>query len=94
MFLNIQRAIPTALYRDEEIAPSSKRNILVSETAEQLPFKILDEPSKSFQKFNATRRSLLIKFNSPSEERDPTTYLKECITALTSYLVDKCQIKI
>ena len=44
---------------------------------------------KSFPKFNTTGRSLLIKFNLPGEEQDPTTYLKECITALTDYLVDK-----
>ena len=49
----------------------------------------MDETSKSFPKFNATGRSLLIKFNSPGEEQDPTTYFKECITALTNYLVDK-----
>jgi len=30
-----------------------------------------------------------MKFNSPGKERDPTTYLKECITALTNYLVNK-----
>ena len=50
---------------------------------------ILDETFKSFPKFNTTGRSLLIKFNSLGEEQDPTTYLKECITALTNYLVDK-----
>jgi len=49
----------------------------------------LDETFKSFPKFNTTGRSLLIKFNSLGEEQDPTTYLKECITALTNYLVDK-----
>ena len=53
----------------------------------QLPFKILDETSKSFPKFKATGRSILIKFNSPGEEQEPITYLKECITALTDYLV-------
>jgi hypothetical protein len=57
--------------------------------SEQLAFRILDETSKSFPKFNATGRSLLIKFNCPGEEQDPTTCLKECITALTNYLVDK-----
>ena len=31
---------------------------------------------------------LLIKFNSPVGEQNPGTYLKECITALTNYLVD------
>jgi len=45
-------------------------------------------PQKSFPKFNATGRSLLIKFNSPGEEQEPTAYLKECIT-LTDYLVDE-----
>jgi len=49
----------------------------------------LDETSKSFPKFNATWRSLLIKFNSPGEEQEPTAYLKECITAITDYLVDE-----
>jgi len=44
---------------------------------------------KSFRKFNATGRSLLIKFNTPGEDQDRTTYLKECIPALTNYLVDK-----
>jgi len=29
-----------------------------------------------------------MKFNSPVEEQNPVTYLKECITALTNYLVD------
>jgi len=49
---------------------------------------ILDETSKSFPKFNSTGRSLLIKFNSPVEVQNPGTYPKECITALTNYLVD------
>jgi len=48
----------------------------------------LDETSKSFPKFNATGCSLLIKFHSPNEEQTPGTYLKECITALTNYIVD------
>jgi hypothetical protein len=47
----------------------------------------LDETSKSFPIFNATGRSMLIKFNTPDEEQDPVEYLKECITALTDYLV-------
>jgi len=55
----------------------------------QLPFKILDETSKSFPKFKATGRSLLITFNSPGEEQEPAVYLKEFITALTDYLVDE-----
>jgi hypothetical protein len=42
-----------------------------------------------FPKYNKTGRSLLIKFNCMGEEQDPATYLKECITALTNYLVDK-----
>jgi len=60
-----------------------------SPRAEHIPFKILDETSKSFRKFNATGRSLLIKFSSPGKDQDRTTYLKERITALTNYLVDK-----
>jgi len=61
----MQRAIPTALNRDEEeIAPSSSRSSPVSETTEQLPFNILDEAFKAFRKYNATGRTLLIKFNS------------------------------
>ena len=51
-------------------------------------FLILDETSKSFPKFNTTGRSLIIKFKLPGQEREPSTYLKECITALTNYLVD------
>jgi hypothetical protein len=71
------------------MAPSFSRNIPTSETAEQLPFRILDETFKTFPKFNTAERSLLIKFNSTGEEQDPATYLKECITTLTNYLVDK-----
>ena len=55
----------------------------------QLPFKILDETSKYYQKFKETERSLLIKFNSPGEEQEPAVNLKECITVLTNYLVDE-----
>jgi hypothetical protein len=73
--------------QDAEIAFSYGRNSPVVETAVQLPFKILDETSKSFPKFNATGRSLLTRFNSPGEEHEPTAYIKECITALTNYLV-------
>jgi hypothetical protein len=49
----------------------------------------LDETFISFPKFNTTGRSLLIKFNSTGEEQNPATYLKECITALSNYLVVK-----
>jgi hypothetical protein len=70
----------------EEIAPSSSRYIPASH---QLPFEILNETCKSFPKFIATGRSFLIKLNSLGEEQDPATYLKECITGLTNYLVDK-----
>jgi len=99
MFLNTERVIPSAqvpsVRREEpdtEIASSSVWNSTVSE--KQLPFKILNEISKSFPKFNATGRSLLIKFNSPGEEQDPTAYLKECITAITDYLVDEVGLRI
>ena len=50
---------------------------------------ILDDTCKSFPKFNTTGRSLLIKFRSPGEEREPTAYLKKCITELTNYLVEE-----
>jgi len=92
MFLNRQRAIPTAeapYVSREEIAPSSNRSSLVSEATEQLPFMVLDKTCKPFSKFDATGRSLLIKFKSPGEEQKATVYLKECITAETNYLVDK-----
>ena len=36
-------------------------------------------------------RILLNKFHSPVEEQNPGTYLKQCITALTDYLVDDVQ---
>lgn len=49
----------------------------------------MDETSKPFPKFNATGRGVLINFKSPVEEQEPTAYLKECITALTNYLVDE-----
>ena len=32
---------------------------------------------------------MLIKFKPPGEEQGPTSYLKECIVALTDYLLDK-----
>ena len=41
-------------------------NSLLDETV-QLHFTILEETSESFQKFNASKRSLLIKFNSSGE---------------------------
>ena len=87
MFLSRETALPSAQTPSvsrEEIASTSKINPL----SEQLPFMILDETSKSFPKFNATWRSLLIKFNSPVEKQNHGTYLKECITALTDYLMD------
>jgi len=94
LFLNRERAIPTAqvpsISRKE---PESEvlffdTNSPESEITERLPFFILSETTKTFSKFNATGRSLLIKFKPPGEEQEPTTYLKECITSLTNYLVD------
>jgi hypothetical protein len=61
----------------------------VSVTSGQLLFTILDESSNSFAKLNSSGRRILIKFSSPSEGGDTITYLKECITALTDYLVDQ-----
>jgi hypothetical protein len=92
MILNRARAIPTTetpSVSREDIAPSYSKTIPASETTEQLPFKILDETFKTFPKFNTSGRSLFIKFNFRGEEQDPATYLKEFITVLTNYLVDK-----
>ena len=95
IFLNRQKANPTTQvptisrkHTDPAIASSSK-NILGSGTSVQLPFRILDETTKSFPKFNETGRSLLIKFDYPGEEQEPTAYLRECITSLTNYLVSE-----
>jgi hypothetical protein len=87
LILNRPRAMNAALHRDDNVVPLSSRISTESETNNELPFRILDETSKYFPKFNTTGRSLLIKFNNPSEEQQPMTYLKECITALTEYLV-------
>jgi hypothetical protein len=96
LFLERERAMPTAeapsLSREEPysgIAYSSGRNSPVLGTTRQLPFTILEETSKIFPKFDATGRSMLIKFRAPGEEQEPLSYLKECITALSNYLVDK-----
>jgi hypothetical protein len=93
LFLLRERAIPTAPTpsvtsgSSESSIASTGGNSSVFDTTEQLPFKILDETSKSFPKFKATGRSMIIKFNNPDEEQEPVEYLKECITALTDYLV-------
>jgi hypothetical protein len=87
LILNRSRAMEAALNRDDNVAPLSSRISTESEANIQLPFRILDETSKQFPKFNTTGRSLLIKFNNPGEEQEPMTYLKESITALTDYLV-------
>ena len=95
MFLNGKRAIPTvhapSISREEPDSgvPSYSRNISVSETTKELPFLILDENSKSFPKFNTTGTSLIIKFKLAGEKQEPIAYLKECITALTNYLVNE-----
>jgi len=68
----------------ESDATSCSRNSPVSEISEQLHFLILVDNSKSFPKFNATGRSLLITFRPPVEDVEPTVYLKECITALAN----------
>jgi len=71
LILNRERVIPTSqapsVSREEtesEVA-SSSRNSPASEISEKLPIFILDENSKSFPIFNATGRSLLIKFRPP-----------------------------
>jgi hypothetical protein len=35
---------------------------------------------------------MLIKFRPLGEEQEPLSYLKECITALSNYLVDKVPV--
>ena len=94
IFLKNERATPNdqapSVSREEpesEVA-SFRRNNPVSHMREQLPFMILDGTSKSFPKLNTSGRSSLIKFLPPGEEQNPTTYLKECVTALINYLVD------
>jgi hypothetical protein len=96
LFLNRERGIPTAqvpsIRREEpdsEVPSSPSRNSPRSVTSEQLHLTILDESSKSFPKFNGTGLSVLINFSSPGEGDEPITYLKEFITALTDYLVEK-----
>jgi hypothetical protein len=94
MFPARQRAILTtevlslSRSRTESVIGLSSRSSLGSVTSLQSPFTILYKTSKSFPKFNATGCSLLIKFNSPSGEQEPTTYILECITSLKNYLVD------
>jgi len=68
VFLDRVRAMPKAETSpcNRTGIPYTSRNIPV---AEQLHFWILDETAKSFPKFNASWRSLLIKFNSPGEEQ-------------------------
>ena len=77
MFLNRERAIPTAqappVSREEvdSSLASLSRNILGSGTTEHLSFMILDETSKYFPKLNTTGCYLLIKLKSPGEEQEP-----------------------
>jgi hypothetical protein len=86
MFLTRQRAIPTteippvSAGRTEVEAGPSDGSTPTSRIADELPFMILDETTKSFPKFNVTGRRSLIKFNSPGEEQEPNSYLRECIT--------------
>ena len=94
MSLSRERATPNAqvpsISREEpesEVASSSGNNPM-SGIREQLPFMILDETSKPFPEFNATGRSLMIKFRPPRDGQEQTTYFNECVTALTNYLVD------
>jgi hypothetical protein len=77
VFLNRERAITTAQIPsvkgeepDSEVVSSSSRNSQA--TSRKLPFSILDETSKSFPKFNATGRRMLIKINSPGERDEAT----------------------
>ena len=54
----------------EPAIESPNRNILESGTSVELPFTILNETTKFFPKFNATRRSLLIKFKLQVKNRN------------------------
>ena len=87
MFLNREKDKPPADTTSVSRAdiPYTSRDIPVSE---QISFLILYQTSKSFPKFNATGHSLLIKFNSPGEEKTPATYLKVCITAFRNNIKD------
>jgi hypothetical protein len=81
MFMNKQRTFPSSEVpsemegRTDLEAISRDINSQVSDTAVEQPFKILNETMKSFPQFNATGRSLLIKFNSPGVAQEPTMYL-------------------
>jgi hypothetical protein len=55
----------------------------------QLPFRILEETIKTFPKFNAIGRSLLVEFNSKGEEEEKIVYLRDCVTSLTVYLISE-----
>ena len=76
LFLKRERPITTAqVFSISREEPESEvlfsgGNSPVSEITERLPFSILSETSKLFSKFNATGRSLLIKFKPPGEEQD------------------------
>ena len=63
--------------------------LLVEKTVCPISYLFLfwTNPQNLFPKLNTTRSNSLSKFNSPGEEHDPAPYLKECITALTNYLV-------
>jgi hypothetical protein len=56
--------------RTQSRITSSNRNTLGPEMAVQLPYRILEVTTKTFPKFNATGRSLLIKFNFSGEEQE------------------------
>ena len=77
IFLNRQRAV--AATEQRFVRSESGANILfinnsVLDETVQLHFTIFDVTSKSFPKLNATGCTLLIKFNSPGEEEEPTSY--------------------
>src|SRR5215470_16841681 len=88
MFLNRQRAIPTTEPQSTLEMPLPVRNSRQLGEGGELPFDIIRETSKTFSKFNTTGRSVVIKFKPVKQNQQPNLYLKECITALTNYLVD------
>jgi hypothetical protein len=81
LFMDRQIAFPSSEVcsviqeRTESEATSRGISNEVSERADELPFTILAETVKCFEKFDVTGRSLIIKFNSPGKNQDPYIYI-------------------
>jgi hypothetical protein len=61
----------------------------VCEIADKLPFCILVDSEKCYEKFNATGRRMVIRFKCQGEHQDPYTYLDECVSELTKFVVNE-----